>query len=232
MPLCPRLFVVVLACAACATASPSPPVTAAPAAARQAHEPEVEHSFVSTSHNDVPRTAKNDKKAAGAAGDFAITTPEAAKQLAETAVAEQLDPKKTWQTSPVLPTSWPAREHKVVFFFYPLAANPRSMTQFQLFSAAWQVEVSLQDGATAVLPLAKSRALGTVAQTRPSSLERRELEIAESALVQRLVGAEIDDAESPYWGYLKFMHEHPELGKDLQRRSPTFLGWVRKRYGK
>lgn len=209
----------------------SPPPPAAPPPPEQGdHEPEVEHTFVSTSNN-VGARATRSVDASGGATDCAVTTPEAARALAETAVAEHLDPKKTWTTSPVLPATWPTSKRAVVYFFYPMAANPRSMTHFQLFSAAWRVEVSLHDGTTAVAPVAKPRELGTITQTRPSSLERRELEIAETALVQQLVGTDVDAAESPYWGYLKYMHEHPQLGKDLQRRAPAFLGWVRQRYG-
>lgn len=213
----------------CAASSAAP--VAAPPLEHGAHEPEVEHTFVSTANNDAPRATRSVQAGRGGT-DCAITTPDAAKALAETAVAEHLDPQKTWTTSPVLPATWPTTGRTVVYFFYPMAANPRSMTHFQLFSAAWRVEVSLHDGTTAVAPVAKSREIGTIAQTRASSLERRELEIAEAALVQRMVGTGVDEGESPYWGYLKFMHEHPQLGKDLQRRSPAFLGWVRKRYGK
>jgi hypothetical protein len=209
----------------------SPPPAAAPPPSHGAHEPEVEHTFVSTSNNDGARATRS-ARADGGGTDCTVTTPDAAKALAETAVAEYLDPQKTWTTSPVLPSTWPTTKRTVVYFFYPMAANPRSMTHFQLFSAAWRVEVSLHDGTTAVAPVAKSREIGTIAQTRASSLERRELEIAEAALVQQLVGTDVDEGESPYWGYLKYMHEHPQLGKDLQRRSPAFLGWVRKRYGK
>jgi hypothetical protein len=214
------------ACAA-SPAAPSPVVAPSNAGA---HQPEVEHTFVSTSNNAEAPVAK--AASVTATSDFVVTTPEAAKQLAEAAVADRLDPLKTWTTSPVLPATWPAKDRAVVYFFYPMAANPRSMTDFQLFSAAWRVEVSLRDGDAAVTPIAKSRELGTISQTRPSSLERRELEIAEAALVHRLVGTEADADDSPYWGYLKYMHEHPQLAKDLQRRSPSFLGWVRKRYGK
>lgn len=229
----PVLLVVASMSWACArdTSPTVAPTTQSSAAADGERMPEVEHTFVSTSNNDAPRASRADSTGA-AATDCVVTTPEAAKAIAETAIAEHLDPRKTWTTSPALPTTWPTTKRAVVFFFYPMAANPGSMDHFQLFSAAWRVEVSLQDGKADVVPVGKSREIGTIAQTRPSSLERRELEIAEAALVQFLSGAGSDDEESPYWGYLKFMHEHPQIGKDLQRRSPAFLGWVRKRYGK
>lgn len=221
--------VLVALISACAAAPQPAPV--APPPNDVAHTPEQEHTFVSTSNNDT-KPAKTSTAPAAGTHDCAVTTPEAAKRLAETAVAEHLDPLQTWTTSPVLPATWPTKARTVVYFFYPMAANPKSMTQFQLFSAAWRVEVSLQDGETVVAAIAKPRQIGTITQTRPSSLERRELEIAETALVQQLVGDQADVGESPYWGYLKYMHEHPQLGNDLQRRSPAFLGWVRKRYGK
>lgn len=217
-----------LVLAACA--KPEPTVTAPPAEPSGAMPVDEQHTFVSTSNNEKGPAKRED--AAATLGDYAVTTPEAAKQLAESAIAEYLDPKKTWKTSPVLPVSWPVKERAVMFFFYPMAANPRSMVHFQLFSAAFGVKVSLVDGTTSVQPLAKPKEIGTIEDSRPSSLERRELDIAEAALVQQLLGTDVDDDESPYWGYLKYMHEHPKLGKDLQRRSPAFLGWVRKRYGK
>lgn len=215
---------------ACAAAPPAP-APVAPPSPRGAHQPEIEHTFVSTSNNDAPKAAKAEETAAVGEG-FVVTTPEAAKQAAEAAVADRLDPLKSWTTSPLLPATWPVKDRSIVYYFYPMAANPKSLTHFQLFSAAWRVEVSLRDGATEVTAIDKPRQLGTIAQTRPSSLERRELEMAEAALVQQLVGSEVDEDESPYWGYLKYLHEHPQLAKDLQRRAPTFLAWVRKRYGK
>lgn len=213
------------ACAASSAAEPRPVV-----APSDAPPPEVEHTFVSTSNNEKAPTTK--AASTTATTDFVVTTPEAAKRIAEAAIADRLDPLKTWVTSPLLPAAWPAKDRAVVYFFYPMAANPRSMTDFQLFSAAWRVEVSLRDGKVAVTPIAKSRELGTISQTRPSLLERNELEVAEAALVHQLVGTEANADDSPYWGYLKYMHEHPQLAKDLQRRSPSFLAWVRKRYGK
>jgi hypothetical protein len=215
---------------ACATSPPATSPVALPPTSG-AHQPEVEHTFVSTSNN-ADDASPTKAASAPATAEYVVTTPDAAKQLALAAVADRLDPLKTWTTSPLLPASWPVKDRAVVYFFYPMAANPRSMTEFQLFSAAWRVEVSLRDGEAAVTPIPKSRDLGKISQTRASSLERRELEIAEAALVHELVGTEADADDSPYWGYLKYMHEHPQLAKDLQRRSPSFLGWVRKRYGK
>ena len=73
---------------------------------------------------------------------------------------------------------------------------------------------------------------GTFDDVRPTSLERRELELSENALLRRLVGADGDAGENPFWGYLKFIHEHPKLGKDLEKRASSFIGWVRKKAGK
>lgn len=107
-----------------------------------------------------------------------MVTPEAVK-LADEAVAAELDPKKSWKQSPVLPTSWPSIE-----------------------------------------------------ETRPTSLERRELEIAETLLIEGLVGADSRSGDNPYWGYLEYVHEHPKIGRDLERRAPAFFGWVRKKAGR
>jgi hypothetical protein len=160
-------------------------------------------------------------------GDFAVKSAEAAKEIAEAAVADRLDKKKTWLLSPVLPTKWPSNERVVAVYFYPMAANPHSLSHFQLFSAAWRVDVSLVDGTTKVSPVAKSRLIGTVEDTRPSSLERRELDLAEASLVRRLLGADGTSGENAYWGYLKFIHEHPEIGRDMERRAGAFVKWVR-----
>ncbi|MBC8067666.1 MAG: hypothetical protein IAG13_04970 [Deltaproteobacteria bacterium] len=217
----------VLVLAACAT---KPDATVQPPAPAR-ERPEEGSTYVSTSHNESGADAKRFAPVTTPAGDFVVTTPEAAKELAERAIAEYLDPKKTWKTSPVLPAGWPAKERAVIVFFYPMSANPNSMTHYQLFTPSYYVKVSLADGTTAIEPIAKHRELGSIEDTRPSSLERRELDIAEASLVQQLTGTTIDDGDQPYWGYLKYIHEHPQLGRDLERRAPAFLGWVRKKYG-
>jgi hypothetical protein len=220
------LALVLTACAGKPDAPPSPPASA-PAPVR----PEDEQTYVSTSNNEAAAAAEPITSTTTPAGEFFVTTPEAAKELAATAVADYLDPKKTWKTSPVLPTTWPAKERAVLVFFYPMSANPDNMTHYQLFTPSYQVKVSLADGSTAIVPIAKPRELGSFEDKRASSLERRELDLAEASLVQQLTGVAIDDGDQPYWGYLKYIHEHPQLGRDLERRAPAFLGWVRKKYG-
>jgi hypothetical protein len=194
------------------------------------HEPAPtgdQFAFVSTDNNQAAEGRVVEEGQGEIAGDFAVKSPDAAKEIAEAAVADRLDKKKTWRTSPVLPTSWPASERAVAVYFYPMAANPHSLEHFQLFSAAYRVDVSLVDGTTKVLPIAKPKMIGTVTDTRPTSLERRELEIAESALVRQLLGADIASGENNYWGYLKFMHEHPEIGRDIEKRAGPFVKWVK-----
>lgn len=209
--------------------SPEPAVTPA-----RSQQPDGAGSdtFVSTSHNADRRSDATTSTPAARDPGYVVTSPEEAKQLAEAAIAERLDPRKTWKASPVLPSTWPATERAVWVFYYPMAANPHDLTHYQLFSPAWRVKVSLVDGATEVTPVAKSKHIGTVEDARPSSLERRELALAESTLVQQLLGDDLASGESPYWGYLEFMHEHPQLGRDLARRAPAFVAWVRQRNGK
>jgi hypothetical protein len=236
MPSIPRVLAVVLALApaSCqrsrrdAPVAPEPPTEAEPAGETEA--PFETQTFVSTSRNEGSRQGpgKSDEAASAVEG-FAVVTPEAAKELAQAAVADRLDPKKSWKPSPVLPAAWPSTAPEVVVFFYPMAAYQSSMTRYTLFTPAFRVTVSLVDGSTRVDPLAKPRALGAIEDTRPSSLERRELDLSESALVRRLVGVDDDSGENPFWGYLKFIHEHPKLGKDLEKRAPKFIGWVRKK---
>lgn len=224
-------LVLALTLVACASRKDAPAPT--PPAPTHAQGPfDEQHTFVSTSNNDAEKAKADEAAPTGTDGVYAVTTVEAAKELAETAVAEYLDPKKTWKTSPVLPATWPAKERAVVFFFYPMAANPHNLTHYQLYSPSYRVKVSLTDGATAIEEIGKRKQIGTFEDKRASSLERRELDMAEASLVQQLTGVKVDDGDQPYWGYLKFIHEHPQLGKDLQKRSPAFLGWVRKKYGK
>src|SRR5829696_5402528 len=128
-----------------------------------------------------------------------------------------------------MPTTWPTVERAVTVYFYPMAANPHSLEHYQLFSAAFRVDVSLVDGTTKVVPITKTRMIGTVKDERPTSLERREIDLAEASLVRRLLGADPSSGENAYWGYLKFIHEHPEIGKDLERRSGAFVKWVRQK---
>jgi hypothetical protein len=225
------LFALLLALAACAKRDDEP-APAPPPSSDRPPDFEDQHTFVSTSNNAQSSAKPETSGGPATDGAYAVTSVETAKQLAETAIADYLDPKKTWKTSPVLPSTWPVKERAVVFFFYPMAANPHNMTHFQLFSPWYRVKVSLTDGTTAIEELGKRKQIGTFEDKRASSLERRELDMAESSLVQQLTGVQIDDGDQPYWGYLKFIHEHPQLGKDLERRNPAFLGWVRKRYGK
>jgi len=221
-------FVVVLGpgCARGKHDAAPPPAAAAPVEQR----PVDEFAFVSTANNEEAAKEQADEdEEAPIAGEFAVKTPEVAKEIAERAVADRLDPKKTWQLSPVMPTTWPMRERAVTVYFYPMAANPHSLQHYQLFSAAFRVDVSLVDGTTKVVPITKSKMIGTVKDTRPTSLERRELDLAEASLVRRLLGADPANGENAYWGYLKFIHEHPEIGKDLERRSGAFVKWVRQK---
>jgi hypothetical protein len=230
----PRVLAIAIALACCNRSAPEASVAPEPAPApASTDEPPFEtQTFVSTTHNEQARREDTEQDGAAAVEGFVVTTPEAAKELAEAAVADQLDPKKTWKLSPVLPTSWPAKEPAVLVYFYPMAANPGSLTRYQLYSPAFRVSVSLTDGTTKIQPMGKRRALGTVEETRPTSLERRELDMAEASLVAQLIGTKLGEGDSPYWGYLKYIHEHPKLGGDLERRAPAFLGWVRKKLGK
>ncbi len=213
---------------ACSAREPQTPPSTPPPVAAPAHGDEF--TFVSTTNNANPGKVLLDEEQE-IAGDFAVKTPERARELAEAAVSDQLDPKKVWKTSPVFPTAWPAKERAVAVYFHPMAANPHSMTQFVLFSAAYRVDVSLVDGSTKVVPITKPRQLGTVKETRPSSLETRELELAEASLVRQLLGADLATGENAFWGYLKFLHEHPELARDLERRQSAFVKWVRNKNG-
>ncbi len=212
------------------TASPEPA-----AASESELDPSVDpNTYVSTSLNE---TTDEDEEPEAApvqvgGGQYAVTTPDAAKQIAEDAVADQLDPRKSWSPSPVLPSTWPSKNPTVDVFFYPMAASQASMSEYQLFTPAFRVTVSLVDATTTIKTLSKRRKLGGITVSRPSSLERRELDMAETALIRELIGLEIEAAGRPYWGYLKYIHEHPKFGKDLERRSPKFIGWVRRKHGR
>lgn len=234
MSASPRALVLVLslALASCERSShdTTVPPEPAPEAATDAESPFETQTFVSTSRNEEPRPRPGDESEAPTTVEgFTVVTPEAAKELAQAAVAAELDPKKSWKLSPLVPAAWPTEEAVVAVYFYPMAAYQSSMTRYTLFSPAYRVTVSLVDGTTEVKALPKPRALGTIEDTRPSSLERRELELSEAALVQRLVGTSGDAGENPFWGYLKFIHEHPKLGNDLEKRAAPFIGWVRKK---
>lgn len=229
------LLVPLLALAGCGrskteTTAPEPTAAVEDEDALDEGGPEHEaNTYVSTSFNEQTGMDAATREAEGMVlpeGDFAVTTPAAAKELAEAAVAESLDPKKTWTLSPVLPKSWPSNEPAVVVFFYPMAPNPSRLTEYLLFTPAFRVTVVLTDGTTSVEKLGKRKSLGTINETRPSSLERRELELAEAALVYQVLGADLRSKENPYWGYRKYVHEHPKLGRDLSRRSAAFFGWI------
>ncbi len=229
----PRMLVIAIALISCGRSAPEATVAPEPAPEVASEEAPFEtQTFVSTANNDGTRGSTEAPVAAAATEGFVVLTADAARELADAAVSDQLDRKKTWKLSPVLPSTWPATAPEVVVFFYPMAANPGSLTHYQLFTPAFRVTVGLDDGATEVHAMGKRRQLGTIEDTRPTSLERRELELAEAALIEQLIGSTRGTGENPYWGYLKYIHEHPKLGHDLERRAPAFLGWVRKKVGK
>lgn len=230
----PGVLVLALVLASCQRTQQDAPVTPEPEPTVEEEDPFETQTFVSTSRNDAPRPRPGDEDvdAPLAVEGFTVVTPEAAKELAQAAVADRLDPKKSWKLSPVLPTAWPSEAPAVLVLFYPMAAYQSSMTRYTLFTPAFRVTVSLVDGSTEVDALGKPRSLGTIEDSRPSSLERRELELSENALMRRLLGVDGDSGENPFWGYLKYIHEHPKLGKDLEKRSASFIGWVRKKVGK
>lgn len=216
-----------LAALACSRAAPDTAATTAPEPAPAPAPADGEFEFVSTERNDESNDdGAQDDDAPKYDQDYAITTAPAAKELAESTVADRLNPRQTWETSPVVPTSWPTPSKQVIVYFYPLAANPSSLSHFQLFSAAYAVTISLEDGSAEVTEL-KSKKLGTVQVKRASRLEREELELAEKALVHYLLSGDSEEGENAFWGYLKFIHEHPEIGRDLEKRAPKFVAWLR-----
>lgn len=160
---------------------------------------------------------------------FEVTSVQQARDVAEAAVADSLNPKKQWKTSPVLPAAWPSKGPSAMFLFYPMAVHPESMERYELYSAKWVVVVELTDGSTDVIEINKSRRLGTIEGGRPSSLERRELEMAEDALMVLLLGGESQTGENRFWGYLKYFHEHPKIGGDIKKRRPGFIKWLKGR---
>ena len=186
--------------------------------------------YVSSERADTPASGSgrvlDEDDRHDVAGEFAVRTPERALELAEAAVADELDPKHTWRASPTLPASWPSQDPKVLYLFYPMASNPQSMSHFQLFSAAYEVEVSLVDGSTEIRSIAKRRRLGVVEDRRPSLSERQELELAENTLVRLLLAGEASQGDNNFWGYLKYFHENPKLASDIKARSPRFVQWL------
>lgn len=232
----------ITACAAApgptAPPEPAPPVESEYEAVEQEETPFDTNTYVSTHRNEdaekeheAAEAEKAENRRAEAETEdsgFAVATVEAAKQAAQDAVNDQLHPDHTWEASPLLPAQWPPQEPKVVVFFYPLKSNPPSLTEFRLFSPEFRVTVGLEDGQTEVKAITKSRKLATIKQTRATSLERRELDMAEAALMHQLLGHEVDEGAKPFWGYLKYVHEHDKIGRDLKRRSPKFFAWVGK----
>lgn len=129
----------------------------------------------------------------------------------------------------MLPSAWPMRDKRVMYLYYPMAPNPQRMDHYQLYSAAYRVTLDLEHGTTDVAPLGKPRRLGSLVEGRPSSLERRELEISENALFRYVLAGEQDEGENSFWGYLKYFHEHPRFARDIERHAPRFVRWLRKR---
>jgi hypothetical protein len=181
--------------------------------------------------DDKPAPVVREDTQSSIEGDFALTTAEAVHTLAEGAVSERLDSKQQWEPSPVLPRQWPSKSAHVSVYFYPMAVHPDSTSRYELFSAAWLVDVSLADGSAEVSPVSGRRRLGTLETTRPSMLERSELAIAEQALVETVLGGETPVGENNYWGYLKYFREHPQLARDIGKRKPGFVKWLHRKQG-
>lgn len=160
---------------------------------------------------------------------FEVKSVAQARTIAEEAVSGELNPKKEWKTSPAFPKTWPSEGPDVIFYFYPMAVHPSSLSTYELYAAQYAVTVSLTDGATEVFTLRKAKRLGTIEEVRASMLERRELELAESSLVYLLMGADEVSGENKFWGYLKFFHEHPKLGRDMKARQGKFVKWLSSR---
>jgi hypothetical protein len=212
-----------LGCANKDTPSPEPPED-------DARGPGVETNMF-VSHEEEPEEVEtpplvDDGFASHYEGDFAVTSPEAVHEIADAAVAEQLNPKQTWKHSPVMPATWPTIDKKVRIYFYPMAADPRAMSRYHLFSAAWHVDVSMVDGTAEVVEIQKKKQLGVIKEQRPSMLERNELALAERALVHTVLGGDATTGENSFWGYLKYFREHPQFARDLKRKSPKFVTWV------
>lgn len=227
----PRSLLAFALASAVLACSKNAPDTAPPAATAESGGPEFDEGqfeFVSTERNDEEESEDRQVEGPTYAEDYAITSSQAAKTLAEETVADRLNPKQTWEASPLLPVAWPEPGKRVRVYFYPLAANPQSLENFELFSAQYAVTISLQDGAAEVEEI-KTKRLGTVKTVRPSRLEREELELAEKALVHYLLSGNSDDGENAFWGYLKFMHEHPKLARDITGRAPQFVAWLKKK---
>jgi hypothetical protein len=107
-----------------------------------------------------------------------------------------------------------------------MAANPSSMSQYQLFTPAYEVEIYLVDGTSEVRPIAKRRGLGVVKERRASLVEREELELAEHTLVRILLAGKASLGDNNLWGYLKYFQENPKFAQDIKRRSPEFVRWL------
>lgn len=216
----------VLICA-CASSAPAQPVPASePPAADDPNVDRFEYVAGEDEVDDEPDAGLVDEERPRIEGDFAVTTAEAAHAVAEEAVAGQLNPQQQWEASPVVPAQWPSKSPRVSVYFYPKATHPDDTSHYELFSAAWVVQVSLVDATTKVSPISGRRRLGTLEEVRPSMLERREIEIAEQALVESLLGADAAVGENNYWGYLKFFREHPQIARDMSKRSPAFVKWL------
>jgi hypothetical protein len=221
----PTSFALLLLACASPKEPPAPPPTVA-----DARGPGVEsNTYLSTVEDGEPE-APEAKFDDGFASDFdcdcVVTSPEQAHEIAGSAVADRLNPKQTWKHSPVMPTTWPTVDRRVRIFFYPMIQNPAALDSPIMLTAAYHVDVSLEDGSTEVTELAKPRKLGEVVDRRASMLERNELALAERALVHTVLGGDATTGENSFWGYRKFFREHPKMARDLQAKSPQFVRWV------
>jgi hypothetical protein len=184
-------------------------------------------TYVSEARDDEQDYTQPDDKAEKVdASGFAISTASDAKSAADEVAEEHLDMRHEWIQSPLFPAAWPEHGDRVVVLYYPVALNPTDMNHGELHSAAVRVVLSLRDGTSEVETM-KKRRLGEIEHSRPSRLEREELELSETALVRLILKHEDEDhGENHFWGYLKYFHEHQKLGRDMKKQIPEFSAWV------
>ncbi len=201
-------------------ASISPATTPAPMAAVEAND---DHTWT-----EADELAAGADEPSSEIPGFVISSPERAKTTAEDAVSDHLDPDQTWQTSPVLPARWPSPGVEVLVLFFPLVDQADSVSEYQLYSAAYAVSVSLVDGSTQISELT-SRRLGKISRQHESRMQRNELARAERALIRMMLADNIEGVESSFWGYRKYLHEHPKFARDIKAKQPKFVAWLHAR---
>jgi hypothetical protein len=157
--------------------------------------------------------------------------PRTAAELADAAGRAGADSRWTAGEvlTPPLPRRWPgAAQGGLVFFTYKFAPMPTSRVTSRVRGPFRRIEFATLDAQPVVQPL-KSDTLGYVDDSAASDDDApARLAAATDALVEIVAGCRPEgEARTALAPYQSWLREHDPIARDLERRLPAFIAWLR-----